>query len=639
MAFTAPLLSLGAPEEAFRLLVESVQDYAIFILDPRGIVMTWNAGARRIKGYEASEIIGRSFELFYTESALERGWPREELRRAVALGRFEDEGWRVRRDGTTFWASVVITALRAPDGALVGFAKVTRDLTERRAYEEALRRSEEQLRLMIEAVKDYAIFMLDTGGRVLSWNGGAQTLLGYTAVEAVGHGYDLFFTARDNAEGRPQAEMTTSRLGGRIDTQGWRLRKDGSVFWSTTTVTPVLDQERSLRGYAVVMRDLSDQRRMLELEQATRRTNDFLAVLAHELRNPLAPIRNAVSALKLADALAPGVARARDIIDRQLHQLTRLVDDLLDVARISSGKIQFQIERLDWRDIVNAAVEAVRPLALARRQRFESHLPEHPVPVMGDPARLVQALQNVVHNAVKYTPEGGAVRLDVHVADGACVTHVTDSGRGIAPEALERIFQMFVQEDPGGTPRADAGLGIGLNLARSLVEGHGGRLSAQSPGVGQGSTFTLVLPLGRGTAVRPPAPPSAVPAPHTMLRALVVDDNRDSADTMADLLTLWGHNPLTAYGAEEAVAAARGFDPQVVFLDLNLPDGDGFTVLERMRAEMTQPPLFAAMTGYGQESDRARTRDAGFALHLVKPVVPEQVQEALDLASRRVNER
>lgn len=488
--------TLATPtEQAFRLLVDSVQDYAIFLLDPQGRVQSWNAGARRIKGYEAREIVGRSFEVFYPEEALRSDWPREELRRADATGRFEDEGWRVRKDGSMFWASVVITALRGPAGALVGFAKVTRDLTERRAHEEALRRSEEQLRLMIGSVRDYAIVMLDPEGRVLSWNGGAQAITGYAPAEAVGQDQAMFFSDDDVARGRPLADLDLARRSGRLESDGWRVGKDGAVLRTSVIVTPVLDSQGVLRGYAAVIRDLTQQRRLHELELATRRTNEFLAVLAHELRNPLAPIRNAVAIMQVHPQMPAALAPTRDIIDRQLGQLTRLVDDLLDVARVSTGKIQLRRAAIDFRDVVEAALEAVRPLAAPHHHRLDARIEDRPMPVHGDAARLVQALQNVLHNAVKYTPDGGAIRLVARVDGDEVVAAVTDTGRGIAPEAIERIFQMFVQEAAAGRAPGDSGLGIGLNLARSLVEEHGGRLDAHSEGPGRGSTFTIGLPL------------------------------------------------------------------------------------------------------------------------------------------------
>lgn len=494
IAPSATPLPTAPAEPIFRLLVDSVQDYAIFLLDPQGRVQSWNAGARRIKGYEAREIVGRSFEVFYPEDAQRRGVPREGLRRAHATGRFEDEGLRVRKDGSMFWASVVITALRAPSGDLLGYAKVTRDLTERRAHEEALRRSEEQLRLMIESVRDYAVVMLDPHGRVLSWNAAAQAITGLVAAEVVGRPHAVLFGAADIDAGRPQDELETARRNGRLESQAWCVGKGGEALRTSVVVTPMLDRDGELRGFAAVIRDLTQQRRLQELEAATRHTNEFLAVLAHELRNPLAPIRNAVAIMQIHPDVPPSLGPARDIIDRQLRQLTRLVDDLLDVARLSTGRIQLRREALDFREVVASALEAVRPLVEQRHHHLELRLDDTPLPVHGDAARLVQALQNLLNNAVKFTPEGGRVELAVQRHAGEVVATVTDSGRGIAPEAIERIFQMFVQEHAGHRLPLEAGLGIGLNLARSLVEQHGGRLLARSEGVGKGSTFTIVLP-------------------------------------------------------------------------------------------------------------------------------------------------
>jgi PAS domain S-box-containing protein len=615
----------------FRVLVESVQDYAIFMLDVEGRVLTWNIGAERLKGYRAHEIVGSSFERFYPADAIQRGWPREELRRAAAEGRIEDEGWRLRKDGSRFWASVVITALRDATGRLIGYGKVTRDLTERREHEAELARSEEQLRLMIQSVKDYAIFMLDPAGFVRSWNPGAAAIKGYAAEEVVGRNFEMFFTAADIAAGKPQQELALARRHGRVETQGWRVRRDGSVFWANVVITPAYDEQQVLRGFAKVTRDLSEQRRLQELEHSSRRLNEFLALLGHELRNPLAPIRNAVSVMQAHPEMPTALARMRDIIDRQLGHLTRLVDDLLDVARVSSGKLALQREPLDYRDVVQASVESMRPLATARGLSLTVTVPDRPIEMLGDRVRLTQALQNLLSNAVKFTPDGGAIALSVAVQGTSCVTAVRDSGAGIAPDALERIFELFVQDSAALQDPNEAGLGIGLSLARTLVEQHGGMLSAHSEGIGQGSTFTMLLPLrlhGAPESVEPAASSSAA-AP---LRVLVVDDNRDSADTMADILGLLGHEARAAYGARQAVVDGVAFRPRLVLLDLNMPDGNGFDVLSSLRAAIHPRPFIAAMTGYGQPSDRQNTQDAGFDAHLTKPVGPEDLQRVLSLA-------
>ena len=606
-------------QDRFELLVRSVRDYAIFMLDPEGRVLTWNAGAEAINGWRAEEIIGRSFETFYTPDAIAANWPKIELERAAELGRFEDRGWRVRKDGTRLWANVIITALRGPDGELVGFAKVTRDLTEARAQEEALRQSEAQFRLLVESVKDYALFMLDPAGIVRTWNAGAAAIHGYAAAEAVGRHFSLFFTDDDRAAGRPAAELEKARVDGRAQAQAWRVRKDGSLFWADVKLTSVHDASGSLMGFAKITQDLTEQRRIADIEGASRRMTNFLAMLAHELRNPLAPIRNAASILQMQPGLPPVLARVRDVVDRQARHLTRLVDDLLDVGRIATGKIVLRREVLDWRDVVHAAEEAFSNAIAAKGQHFELQVVDRPLPMLGDATRLVQALQNVLGNAVRYVPEGGHIRLEVVVEHASVVTRVVDDGPGIAPEALERIFELFVQEDMARLPN-DSGLGIGLSLARALIAEHGGLIAAHSEGLGRGSTFTLRLPLlqaWNGLV----DPPVATPPPGRQRRVLVVDDNQDSADSMADTLRLMGHDVLVAYGGAQALAAVDAFAPDCALLDLNMPGMDGFTLLRTLRARPELAGLrAAAVTGYGQSTDRERTLAAGFDAHLTKPV-------------------
>ncbi len=622
--------SLGA--DPFRVLVESVQDYAIFLLDTHGHVLTWNAGAQRIKGYSADEIVGRSFEVFYPVEAVRSGWPREELRAAAQQGRFEDEGWRLRKDGSRFWASVVITALHDASGGLGGFAKVTRDLTERRNQEEALRRSEEQVRLLIDAVKDYAIYLIDPSGQVVTWNAGASAMTGYTVDEVLHHDFSMFFTPGDAADAMPAREMARALADGRVESERWHVRKDRTMFWANTVLTPVHDRAGVLRGYAQIVRDLTDPRRLLELERSSRHTSEFLAMLAHELRNPLAPIRNAVSVLQAQPGFPADLVPVRDVIDRQLSHLTRLVDDLLDIGRVATGKIRLDRRRLDYRDVVQSSIEAVHPLAAARGQRLSLSMPQEPIHMIGDATRLAQSLQNLLQNAVRYTGDDGDIRVAVAVDGPNSVTTVTDTGRGISPHALERIFDLFSQEASPDHP-GEGGLGIGLSLARTLTEQHGGTLTAYSDGPGRGSQFRVVLPVQAVVADRSPAHERDAQQPAGSARVLVIDDNRDSTDTMVYVLQLLGHDARGAYGAEHAVRVAESFRPGIVLLDLNMPDGDGFSVMQRLRAQSSEPLYVAAMTGYGQASDRQRTLEAGFQAHLTKPVAADRLREILRAAA------
>jgi PAS domain S-box-containing protein len=627
---------LRLSEERFRLLVETVHDYAIFILDPQGYVATWNAGAERMKGYKAEDIIGQHFSVFYPQEMLDRGWPAHELKTARAEGRFEDEGWRLRKDGSRFWANVVITALRDASGELIGFSKITRDLTERRRHEEDIRHSEEQFRLMVEAVQDYAIFMLDPDGRVASWNEGAQRIKGYRPSEIIGQHFSRFYPAERVAAGWPEHELQMARAYGHFEDEGWRLRKDGSRFWANVVITAVHDPSGTLRGFAKVTRDLTEKQRIETLEAEGQRISEFLAMLGHELRNPLAPIRNAVAVMGAKGTADPTTAWARQVIERQVGYLSRLVDDLLDVGRITSGKITLQREPLDLTAVVSRALESARPMHDQRHQVVDVDLGSGPLPVDGDAARLMQVVINLLTNAAKYTPEGGHVWVRLWREGGEAVLSVRDDGVGMSAELVPRVFDVFVQGDRS-LERAEGGLGIGLTLVERLLKLHGGTVEAHSAGAGEGSEFVVRLPVVEAAATRPssPALPKGERTRSRRLRVLVVDDNHDSMESLAMLLGFWGHEVLTASHGTEAVDAAREQRPDVVLLDIGLPGIDGYEVARRMLAQDgTRKPALVAMTGYGQAEDRQRAREAGFALHLVKPVEPDALQRALAVVER-----
>jgi PAS domain S-box-containing protein len=625
-----PATSFPAAEPAgtdrFRLLVDAVQDYGIFMLDPDGVVVSWNSGAQRIKQYRPDEVIGRHFSLFYLPEAIEAKWPDEELRRAARDGRFEEEGWRLRKDGTRFWASVVITALRDDSGTLTGYGKVTRDLSERRLHEEALRESEQRFRLLVEGVRDYAIFMLSPEGIIESWNNGAQLIKGYSAHEVIGRHFSMFYRQEDLDAELPARELETALAHGRAEEEGWRVRRDGSVFWANVVIAPVYDAGRQLRGFAKVTRDMTERRRLHELESSSKRMSEFLAMLAHELRNPLAPIRNAVTILQLEPSPSPMVRSSRDMIDRQLSHMTRLVDDLLDVGRLTTGKIRFKAEQVAYAQVVARSVEAVRPLMDARRHRLTVHMPDGGMRVQGDATRLAQVLQNLLTNAAKYTPEGGQIELKVWLEGSLLHTSVRDNGAGLSLQAITQIFELFSQGD-AQTAARESGLGIGLTLARSLVEMHGGALSAASAGPGQGSTFSFFLPHAAtaGQGASPEAPPAAL--------VLVVDDNRDAANSLAEILRLMACEVKVAYDGPTALDLARERLPRLIVLDIGMPDMNGYEVLAALRALPGGGNVTAAaLTGFGTDEDKSRALAAGFDVHLTKPLDFAALQDFLQTA-------
>ncbi|WP_052116049.1 sensor histidine kinase [Noviluteimonas dokdonensis] len=480
----------------FRWLVESVADYAIFLLDAQGRIRSWNEGARRLKGYTEEEVIGRSFELFYSDEQIATGYPGYELDMAKRTGRFEDEGWRLRRDGSRFWASVVITALYDEHGAPRGFAKITRDLTERRKQEELLRQSEEMFRLMVDAVRDYAIFMLDPKGCVATWNLGAQLTKGYTAEEIIGRHFSIFYPKEKVDIDWPRQELEMVLRDGQYEEEGWRVRKDGSLFWANVVITAVYDAEGRHRGFAKVTRNLTDRRRIDALEEQERRLTQFLAVLGHELRNPLTPIANAVSIMQMDEPVKPRIIAARDILARQVPQLKRLVDDLLDLGRITSGKVQLSLRPLELQQVINEGVEAVRPLMEERGHRLTVDVGSEAMWVLGDRTRLVQVLTNLLNNAAKFTPPGGSITLSLSREADRAVLRVRDNGPGIPPEQLPRIFKLFAQADVNVVGEGHGGLGIGLSLVQQMVLLHGGDVSAHSTGIsGEGAEFVVRLPL------------------------------------------------------------------------------------------------------------------------------------------------
>jgi PAS domain S-box-containing protein len=533
--------------ELHHLLVDTVRDYAIFALDAEGHVLSWNAGARRIKGYEAREIIGKHFSVFYPRELVEQRFPEYELHIAAQSGRFEHEGWRIRKDGTRFWANVVITALRDRDGNLRGFGKVTRDLTARRDAEEALRLSEERFRLLVEGVRDYAIFLMDPNGNIMTWNSGAERIKGYRAEEIIGKSFKLFYQPDDLATNHPDRELEIASKTGSYEEEGWRVRKDGSTFWASVLITALRNRAGELIGFAKVTRDLTERRQAQEremriaqraaLEEAARREaefreeevramadqlerhsvelekrtreaeearqradeankvkGEFLAAMSHELRTPL----NAIGGY--ADLLSLGVpgpinGQQREHLERikrsQMHLLV-IINDILSFTRIEAGQLTYEFEETS----LEAAAESVVGLLGAQAQLKGLTLrhvrSNGPVNAWADRAKVEQIVLNLVSNALKFTDSGGQITITTGAEGDRALICVRDTGRGIASDQLEAVFEPFVQVGRNLTSQRE-GTGLGLAISRDLARAMHGDVTLKSE-LDVGSEFTLSLP-------------------------------------------------------------------------------------------------------------------------------------------------
>jgi PAS domain S-box-containing protein len=996
LVFAAPTLAMPPTSNAFslptvpslswddcRLLVESVVDYAICMLDVDGRVATWNLGAEKIEGYKASEIVGEHFSKFYPPEDVAASKPEKELQLASQVGRVEDEGWRVRKGGTKFWASVVITALFAPDGRLRGYGKVTRDLTARRAADEALRRSEERFRLLIENVGDYAIYMLDVDGRITTWNLGAERLKGYEASEVIGRHFALFFPPEDIAAGKPQYELRQALEQRRFEDEGWRVRKDGTRFWANAILTALHDSTDKLVGFAKITRDLSKRREAEETERrllreqmarelaeesrrrlseselryralsqrleivlegvadgitvqnragdivfansaaarvcgfasveellstppaevvarfdildengdsiaasalpgrrvlagerscdgllrvrerrtrrewwsrvratavlgpdgevelavniwhdvtadrrhelqvkhladatialnssleydemlstlarvlvpgvadwcsihlrdgdvlrniaiahvdpqklalahdyerrfppdpskprgvwrvvltgqcevynevtddllvaaahdaeslallrtvgiravllvpivfrsrvtgvmslisaesdrrfdagdvafieelgrragaalenaqlynaaqvaakaaedASRTKDEFLATVSHELRTPL----NAIvgwSALLKERVTDPAFVRPIEVIHRNAQTQVKIIDDILDVSRVITGKFRIDARPADLVSITRDAIDVVRPSAVAKRIEIDFQPEREYFLLLADSDRLQQVVWNLLSNAVKFTDSGGRISLALQQDGSNVILAVSDTGRGIEPSFLPFVFERFKQADASITRRV-GGLGLGLALVRHIVELHGGRVAAASDGLGKGSTFTMTLPIRAVTSTPTGERVHQLPtvtAPWRLasllsgVRVLIVDDESDARELIAAVLVEAGAVVDTAGSAAEGFDAFKRFNPDVLVSDIGMPDEDGFSFMGRIRSLSSEeggriPSL--ALTALAREEDRIRAVGAGYTTHISKPVNPDVLASAI----------
>ena len=502
-----------------------------------------------------------------------------------------------------------------------------------------LREAEERMRSVVDHVLD-AIITIDERGRVTTFNRAAERIFGYTGREVIGQNVKMLMPEPYKSEHDRYVENYLGTGKAKIIGVGREvvgLRKDGMTFPMELAISEFrLGKSRYFTG---IVRDITDRKRLeaelnqrlQDLAQADRQKNEFLAMLGHELRNPLAPMTNALYLMRRARSDASMVEEAQSMIERQLQHLVRLVDDLLDISRIVQGKIELRLERVALADVIRRATETAQPVVDAHGHVLDVNVPQRPIYVMGDRMRLAQAVSNLLNNAAKYSTRPGTIRIQLEQAGSQATTTVGDEGEGIAPDMLPRVFDLFVQGEHT-LARSGGGLGIGLTLVRRVAEMHNGSVSAYSAGRGKGSRFAITLPVLPESA---PAAHAAQQPSHTVSqrasrRVLVIDDNVDAATTVARLLELAGHTVRCAHDGPTGLQLAEQFNPEVVLLDIGLPGMDGYEVARRLRASARFATVrLIALTGYGQSEDRRHSRDAGFDLHLTKPVAPELIEEAI----------
>ena len=594
-------------EDPFRLLVQSIIDYAIYMLDTDGYVTSWNAGAERIKGFQTDEIIGKHFSNFYTEEDREAGMPAKVLEIARREGKFEGEGWRVRKDGSRFWASVVIDAIKNDHGDLVGFAKITRDMTEKRAAQQSLLEAEQRFRILVQGVTDYAIYMLDPEGQVTNWNAGAQRIKGYSPDEIIGEHFSRFYTPEDFDAGVPDRALTTARESGRYEAEGWRLRKDGTRFWASVVIDAIHDHKGELLGFAKITRDMTEkrevQRKLEESREQLFRAQKMEALgqltggLAHDFNNLLTAI---LGATDLALRNLSDEERLKRMLDGIRNSALRgagITKQLLAFARAQ----QLEIRTLDLRAFLNDVTTLIRPSVRSNIDLI-IEMSDHVWNVETDAGALELALLNLAFNARDAMKEGGKLKISAsnellkgkpqglrgeHVA-----LRVADTGEGMSTETMNRVFEPFFT-----TKNYGEGTGLGLSQVFGFANQIGGAVTVESD-VGKGSTFTLYLPVSRGAVVRDETAEGN--QPHG--RVLVVEDDVLVSELAAGMLSELGFETVVTHSAKEALERLSGERrPTLIFTDVVMPGGiSGIELARKVRDRFPELPILLT-TGYSEQ--------------------------------------
>ena len=651
-------------EEAFRALIEGITDYSIFMLDENGIVVTWNTGAQSLTGYSAAEILGSHVSRFYTAEDRLRRHAEYELEVAKTKGKYRGEELRVRKDGSEYWASVSLSPLYDGRGALRGFGKVTQDITERVNAERELQESEERLRLLVESVKDYAIFMLDPNGIITSWNKGAQRIKGYTEAEIIGQHFSVFYPNDLKQANHYQYELEMAKQFGRYEEEGIRVRKDGTFFHASVVITALFDAKRELRGFAKVTRDITERKlaeerlkksyedlerqveeRTRELqeakeaaEQASKAKSAFLANMSHEIRTPL----NAVigfSELLLEKQQTDGeIHDAKDAIQRNGKLIVTLINDILDLAKVEAGHLKLEKSDVQLADFLMQIAATCNFQAQEKGIEFSiSSEGELPVTINTDAIRLKQILFNVIGNAIKFTARGSVhviVREVQSDRDRCLQIIVCDTGPGIESEVASTLFSPFSQGDASLTRRY-GGSGLGLALSRRLANALGGDVQLTESVVGKGTTFTISIATGAtkvvlfGGVTRPGTPLPAergagiesagVDVNLTGVKILIVEDAYDNRALVKRYLQRVGAIVDCAGDGREALekCLAGGYD--AILMDLSMPVMDGYEATLELRRRGFKKPIIA-LTAHAMSEDKKRTASMGFDAHVTKPI-------------------
>ncbi|MGH7779032.1 MAG: CheR family methyltransferase [Candidatus Binataceae bacterium] len=519
------------------------------------------------------------------------------------------------------------TSSNVIDGAVIYLVSID---AQKQALEE-IRIAEEKYRLLVEGATGVAIMLLNREGNVAGWNVGAERIFGYSAAEITGTHFSQFFVPEDVASGKPLRELELARKEMIVADDRWLVRRDTTRFWATGVTNVLYDATGAIRGFSKVVRDITEKKHEESLLENDRRKDEFLAILAHELRNPLATLANTLEALRHSDRDSATIDRGLGMVERQVGKLKHLVGDILDVARINGGHLELRRETIDLRLAVAQAIEIEQNGITAAHLNLSIDLPSEPVWIKGDALRLEQIFANVLDNAVKYNNPGGQIELTLKISDAAsnragseAIVRVQDTGVGIQPEQLAKVFEFFARGDVSDARRT-GGLGVGLSLVKNLVELHFGTIEVYSAGSGKGSAFTIHLPLALDTEALEPksdAPPSISESrtPSAPRRILIIDDNSDAADALGELLRLFGHDVEIALSGPDGLRSAAAFSPEVVFVDIAMPDMDGYEVAQQLRRQTGPQTKVVALSGYSSDEHRRRSLEAGFDTHLVKPI-------------------